>query len=401
MEYSYKVKTRDGEVLEGVIGAENEDTAVNMLHSRGYVLLSLNSASKNIFSADINHIFTRVTKKDIVIFTRQLAILMDADTSINEGLRILSRQVEKPVFQNIISDIADEIEGGSSLSSAFEKYPKLFSSFYIKIVESGEASGKLHYSLTYLADYLERSQAITAKFRGALAYPAFIVFAMVIVGIIMTVFVMPQLLSILEEAKVEELPFTTTILIAFTGFVNENIIFLAVLGAIFIGLFVYYAKTPEGKHQIDDWLIGFPVVGFIFRNLYLARMAEGLSAMIKSGIPILEAMNITAGLVGNNTYKNIILEAEENVKSGGKMSESFARYKEIPPLFSSMIAIGERSGKIDFILTHIANFYKSESEVSISAISEIIEPVIVFILGIGVAVLISSILLPIYSLVGA
>ena len=400
-EFSYKVKTNNDEVLEGVIGAVDEDAAVNMLHNKGYTLLSLKLISKSIFSADVNYLFSRIKKKDVVIFTRQLAILMDADISINEGLKILSRQVEKIAFQNIISDIAEEVEGGSALSVALAKYPKLFSSFYTKIIQSGEASGKMHDSLLYLADYLERNQSINSKFKGALAYPAFIIFAMAIVSIIMSIYVLPQLLSILKEAKVEDLPLSTTALLWITDFINNNLILIGAVLSLIIGTFIYYARTPEGKNQLDDLVIKIPSVGVIIRNFYLARMAEGLSTMIKSGIRILEAMETTSGLVGNNTYKNIILDARENIKSGGRMSDTFSRYKEIPPLFSSMIAIGERSGKLDFILAHIAKFYKAESESSIQLISEIIEPVVVFVLGIGVAILISSILLPIYSLVGA
>lgn len=400
MDYGYKAKDQNGAIIDGTIDAPDESIAVDILHSKGYVVLSLTPLKKDVFRSDVSQVLSRPTIKDVVIFTRQLSTLVDADMPISEGLRTLARQMEKPVFRKIISEVSEAVEAGSSLSNALSKYPKLFSTFYIKLVQSGEVSGKLHESLLYLADYLERSQGINSKIRGALAYPAFIVFALVTVTLIMVIYVLPQLLSIFKEAGIEDLPITTRLLILVTNFVNKYLYYLAtgILGLIYMSW--TYIKTPAGKEWLDNIKIKFPSLGTVVRNLYLARIAESLSTLIKAGIPILEAIRITSDLVGNENYKKIMLAAEENVRGGGTMSEILIKYEEMPPLFTSMVAIGEKTGKLDFMLEHLSKFYKSESDTTIDSISQLIEPILVLILGFGVAILVSSILLPIYNLVG-
>jgi type IV pilus assembly protein PilC len=397
-EFSYQAKTREGYVVQGIVDAPNESSAVDILHGKGYVILSLEQA-KAVFEHDIGQLFSRPNKKDIVIFTRQLSTLIDADMPLSEGLRTLARQVDKPAFQKIISEIAEAVEGGSLLSAALAQFPNLFSDFYVKLVQSGEVSGRLHDSLLYLADYVERSQAINAKIKGALTYPVFIIFSLVLVTIIMTTYVLPELLKIFKESNITDLPFTTKFLIWFTDFVNANLILLGMISAGLTFIVTYFVKTPDGEIWVDDIKIKFPGLGIVIRNLYLARIAESLATLIKSGIPILDSLRITSELVANNTYKKILLEAEESVKSGGNISSVLSRHSEFPPLFSSMMAIGERTGKMDFIMEHISRFYKSEAENSIQSISQIIEPALILVLGVAVAGLVSSILLPIYNVV--
>jgi type IV pilus assembly protein PilC len=399
MTFSYKVKAQGGEILEGKIEAPNETAAVDILQGKGYLVLSINQLEGDIFSIDLNKYFQRTTNKDIVIFTRQLSTLIDADMPLAEGLRTLARQFEKPALKKIISEISEAVEGGSSLSNALSAHPKLFSSFYIKLVQSGEISGKLHEALLYLADHLEKSQEINSKIRGALAYPAFVVFALIVVTGIMVVYVLPQLLSIFKDVGANNLPLTTRMLIWVTTFVNNYLyyIFALIFGSLFLGW--RYIKTSEGKAVFDNIKINMPALGAVVRNLYLARISESLSTLIKSGIPILDTLHITSDLVGNVNYQNILLDAEESVRGGGSISEVFGKYKEVPPLMTSMVSIGEKTGKLDFMLGHISKFYKSESDSTIDSIATLIEPILVLVLGVAVAVLVSAILLPIYNLV--
>ncbi len=399
MNFLYKIKTQSGEILEGKVEAPDENTAVYTLQGKGYLILSIEQLEDDIFSIDLNRYFQRPTNKDVVIFTRQLSTLIDADMPLAEGLRTLARQFEKPTLRKIISEISDAVEAGSSLSNALAAHPKLFSSFYVKLVQSGEASGKLHESLLYLADHLERSQEINSKIRGALTYPAFVVFALIVVTGIMVVYVLPQLLAIFKDVGANNLPLTTRILIWGTTFVNNYLyyLFTFIFGGLFLGW--RYIKTPNGKIMFDTIKINMPALGTVVRNLYLARISESLSTLIKSGIPILDTIHTTSDLVGNINYQNILLDAEESVKGGGSISEVFSKYKEIPPLMSSMIAIGEKTGKLDFMLEHISKFYKSESDNTIDNIATLIEPILVLVLGVAVATLVSAILLPIYNLV--
>jgi len=399
MNFTYKIKTQSGEIIEGKVEAPEENKAVEILQSKGYLILSLKQLGGDIFSIDLNKYFQKPKNKDIVIFTRQLSTLIDADMPLAEGLRTLARQFEKPTLRKVLSEISDSVEGGSSLSNALANHPKLFSSFYIKLVQSGEISGKLHETLLYLADHLERSQEINSKIRGALAYPAFVVFALVVVTGIMVVYVLPQLLSIFKDVGANDLPLTTRTLIWITSFINNYLYYI--LGLLFGSIFVgwQYLKTPAGKIMFDNIKINMPALGIVVRNLYLARISESLATLIKSGIPILDTIHITSDLVGNANYQKILLDAEESVRGGGSISEVFSRYKEIPPLMFSMVSIGEKTGKLDFMLEHISKFYKSESDSTIDSISTLIEPILVLILGVAVALLVSAILLPIYNLV--
>ncbi|MEK7217585.1 MAG: type II secretion system F family protein [Patescibacteria group bacterium] len=400
MEYKYQAKNTAGQIVEGIIDAPSQDSAISILHNKQLVVLSLEIFKKDVFSKDLNQVFSRTTTKDIVVFTRQLATLIEADMPLAEGLRTLAQQSEKPGLKKIVLDVAAAVEGGSSLSAALNAHPKIFTTFYIKLVQSGEVSGKLQTSLSYLADYLERSQSINSKIKGALVYPAFVVSAMLIVVLIMGVYVLPQLLSIFKDSGTVDLPITTRMLMAGTDFLNNYLYYI--LAVLIIGglLIVRYLKTTSGKIWRDNFLVTMPSLGKVVQNLYLARVAESLSTLIKSGLPILDALRIASDLVGNENYRKIILASEENVRNGGTISEILGQYKEMPPLFSSMVAIGERTGKLDYMLEHVSKFYKSESETAIASITQLIEPILVLVLGFGVAVLVSSILLPIYSMVG-
>jgi len=400
MEYKYQAKNTAGQIVEGIIDAPSQDSAISILHTKQLVVLSLDMVKKDVFSKDLNQVLSRTTTKDIVVFTRQLATLIEADMPLAEGLRTLAQQSEKPGLKKIVLDVAASVEGGSSLSAALSAHPKVFTTFYIKLVQSGEVSGKLQTSLLYLADYLERSQSINSKIRGALIYPAFVVSAMIVVMLIMGVYVLPQLLTVFKDSGVTDLPITTRMLMAGTNFLNNYLYYI--LTVLIVGgfLIVRFLKTPRGKTWLDNFLVNMPSLGKVIQNLYLARMAESLSTLIKSGLPILDALRIASDLVGNENYRKIILDAEENVRSGGNISEILSQHKEIPPLFSSMVAIGERTGKLDYMLEHVSKFYKSESETAIGSITQLIEPILVLVLGFGVAILVSSILLPIYSMVG-
>lgn len=400
MQFNYQVKSVDGKTVTGLIESADEVTAVAELHNRGFVVLSLGVVQSGFLSGDLLQLFNRPKMKDVVVFTRQLSTLIEADVPLAEGMRMLANQTDNPVFSRVIGDISDKIEGGSSLSTAFAAHPKLFSQFYIKIVRSGEISGRLQQSLLYLADYLERNQAITSKVRNALAYPIFVIFAMVVVALVMVIYVLPQLLVIFKESGVTELPITTRALIAVTDFVNAYI-FLVLGGLIITVVGMYqWIRSPDGTAWWDRAKTKIPGFGIILKSLYLARVAENMATLIKSDIAILDALRVTGDIVDNVVYRDILLHAEEEVRGGGSVSDVFRQYKqEIPSLMASMIGIGERTGKIDYMLGHVSKFYRTESENRIDSISSLIEPVLVVTLGLGVAILVSSVLLPLYSLV--
>lgn len=400
MEFSYQAKTQTGDLVSGRVEAPNEDQAVSILHQKSLVILSLTEAPRGIFEKDIFLSLQKPSQKDVVIFTRQLATLVEADVPLVEGLHTLVKQVDKESFKKVILTVANSIEGGASLSVALNEHARVFTKFYVSLVRAGEVSGKLETTLLYLADYLERSSALVSKIRGALAYPTFVLFALIVVTAIIFTTVLPQLLSIIRDAGVQQIPLTTRILMSITDFINRFFIMIVLLLLIAVISAFYYTKTPEGRVKLDNLKIQLPQFGKVIRGFYLARIAETLSTLIKAGVPILEGINITADVVGNVIYRKILLEARENVQGGGTISEILSKYQEFPPLVTSMLSIGEKTGRTDFMLENIFKFYKTEAENDIQNLSQLIEPVLILILGLGVGILVSAILLPIYSLVG-
>lgn len=403
MQFSYEAKDKDGRLISGLVEAYSEDLAVEALQGKGLVVLGLAPLQKSVLGADVLAFINRPNSRDVVVFTRQLATIIAADIPLIEGLQTIASQNEKQAFSVIVEEAVESIRGGSSLSKSLAAYPKLFSSFYVSMVRSGEISGQLEGALVYLADYLEKSQSLNAKIRGALAYPAFILFALAVITTVMMTTVLPKLLDIIKESGVapEDIPPVTKILMAVTSFVNDYIVLVViglVVGAIFLAR---YAKTEGGQYRADRLKINFPRLGVVASNIYIARIAETLSTLIKAGVPILDSLRITADIAGNLIYRDILLEAHESVKNGGSISEVLSRHKEFPRLVSSMISVGEKTGKTDFMLDNIFKFYNFEAERDIQNLSQLIEPALILILGAGVGLLVAGILLPIFSLVGA
>lgn len=399
MEFLYKAKNQKGEVINGKIEAPSDEQAILTLHQRNLLILSLDYVEHGVFKVDIGSFFNRPSKKDLVVFTRQLATLIEADVPLLEGLRILGEQIEKASFRKVILSVATGVEGGASLSIALAEHGKIFDTFFINLIKVGEVTGKLQSTLNYLADYLERSSGLDSKIKGALFYPVFVLSALIIIVIIMMTTVIPQLLQIIKDAGVTELPLTTRILVGVSGFVNHYIIYI-IVGVIAIAIGFYeYIKTPAGAYQWDTFIIKMPRFGTIARNLFLARIAETLATLIRSGVPILEGLSITAHVVGNRVYERILLEAQTSLKGGGSISSVLRQYEEFPPLVSSMIATGEKTGKTDTMLDNVLKYYKMEAENDIQNLSQLIEPLLILILGIGVGGLVAAVLLPIYSLI--
>lgn len=400
MEFNYKAKNREGSFIEGKVEAPTEDQAVYVLQQKELLVLFLEATEKPFFSADLMQFFSKPSRKDIVIFTRQLATLIDADVPLIECLHTLTRQIEKPSFRKVISSTIASIEGGASLSLALSEH-EVFGKFYISLVRAGEVSGKLQSTLTYLADYMERSSGLNSKIRGALAYPMFILFAIVVVSIVMMTMVLPNLLSIFKESGIKDLPVTTVLLISVTNFFNSYIVII--LAALIGGgiLFFRFIKTENGRTKWDKFKLNVPQFGKLIRNFYIARFSESFSTLIKSGVPILEGMNIVADVVNNNVYRDIILEARTNVQGGGTISEVFEKYSEVPYLVSSMLSVGEKTGRTDFMLDNITRFYKAETENAVQNLTQLIEPVLILFLGLAVGILVAAVLLPIYSMIGA
>ena len=400
-QFLYEAKSPEGRFSKGKIDAYSEEAAVEALQQKGLIILSLIQSEDNLLKSDVLSFLNKPNRKDVVVFTRQLATIIAADIPLLEGLETIILQTEKPSFAKIIKEMADSIRGGSSLSASATKTPNLFGEFYVSLVKAGEASGRLEQTLLYLADYLERSQNLNSKIKGAMTYPLFIVSALGLVGILMMTTVLPKLLGILTESGVTEVPLITRALILISNFMTDYIILIMATIIFLVWFLRQYIKTDSGRYNFDRLKIVVPRFGLIVRNIYLARISETLSTLIKSGVPILESLKITSEIAGNYIFRDILLEARESVRNGGSISGVLVKYKEVPRLVSAMLAIGEKTGKTDFMLDNIFKFYNTEADRDIQNLSLLIEPVLLLLLGLGAGILVAGILLPIFSLVGA
>jgi len=398
MKFNYQARTKSGEIRTGTVEAGTREAAIETLQRHDLVVIFLEKISEIPFYARSLKFLQRIKAKEITIFYRQLAILFDADVSPLESLRILTEQTRSPVFKELIFELEKDIRGGEPLSQAMAKHPKVFSSFYVSVVKAGEASGKLHHVLRYLADHAEREYNLTHKVRGAFTYPIVILTVFVIVGTLMMVYVVPQLTSMLEELG-QEMPFTTKTLIATSNFLRSwfwLVILIAV--ALIIGLWKFI-KTEKGRIIWDTLKLRIPIFKGLFQKIYLARFSENLKTLLKGGIPILEALDITASVVGNKVYEKIINQAREKVRKGQTISSAFSSYpKEITPMVSQMVGVGEKTAQLDSILEKVASFYQEEVDRMVDNMTQLIEPIMILVLGVGVGFLVASILLPIYNI---
>ena len=346
------------------------------------------------------NVFNRVKSKGLVIFARQLAVMINANVPIVRSLKILLRQTENVKFKVILSDVLDEVEGGAKLSAALQKHPNVFNNFFVFMVRSGETTGKLDEVLEYLATQKEKDYDLVSKVRGAMTYPIVLLGGVLVVGIGLTLFVLPSLLDVFAQGGAE-LPLPTRILIAFVNFTKTYwyLIFLG-LGALIVG-FMMFKKTKRGKRVWDLTKVKMPLFGGIFRKLYLSRMARSIATLLAAGVPISRALEITGDVVDNCAYREIISETISEVEGGNSITTAFVKSKYVPLMMSQMMAIGEQSGRMDQILGKVADFFDRELENVIANLVTLMEPVILMIMGGAVGFLVAAILLPIYNLSSA
>jgi type II secretory pathway component PulF len=396
--YNYIAINNECEEVEGVVDSADSDVALDTLTGQGLLVLSIKDRSESSGMSMEISIFQHVKVKDVVIFSRQLAVMVSATMPVVQSLRILVNQIESVSLKIIVSEVADAVDGGARLSEAFSKHPKVFSQFYVSMIKSGETAGKIDEVLNYLADQQEKDYDLISKTRGAMIYPAFIILALVIVGFIMMVFVVPKLTEVIAESGAE-LPVTTKMLIATSDFMKAYwwIFIGSSLGA-FFGL-KYYRKTDAGRQQTDFFLLKIPVFGpLIFQKLYLVRFTRSLSTLISGGVSLTEALKITSEVVGNEVYKDIVTRTIKEVEEGNSIATVFLNSSVVPNMVSQMLAVGEQTGRLDTVLNKLSSFYAREVDNAVGNLVTIIEPVILMVMGAAVGVMVSAILMPMYNL---
>jgi type IV pilus assembly protein PilC len=396
MLYYYKALESSGSRKEGSVEAGSLDAAIESVQKRGLIIIEITPAEKEGWMSRFS-IGGKVKTKDVVILSRQMATLFEAQVSALKIFTLLSSEVENVKLRRSLVQVSDDLQAGSSISKALSKHPDIFSDFYVNMVKAGEETGKLNETFNYLADYLDRNYEVTSKAKNALIYPAFVIVVFIAVMVLMFTFIIPKISLILVDSGAP-VPLYTKVVFAISAFfVDYGIILLA---AVLLGgyLLYRYIQTPTGKRAFGKFKLEVPYVGTLYQKLYLSIIADNMNTMIFSGIPMVRAMEITAAVVGNEVYKQLLDESLLSVKSGSSLSQSLSQYTEIPGMLIQMIHVGEESGELGSILKTMAHFYQREVMNAVDTLVGLIEPVMIVLLGLGVGTLLASVLIPIYNI---
>jgi type IV pilus assembly protein PilC len=400
MLFNYKAITNTGEKVEGSIDATSIDTAITLVQKRGLVISDIRPQEAPKTIGDFMSFFNKVSGKDVVILSRQMATLFQAQVSALRIFRLIGAEVENVTLKNILMQVADDIQGGSSISNALSKHPDAFSDFYVNMVRAGEESGKLDETFNYLADYLDRTYEVVSKAKNALIYPAFVVATFIGVMVLMLTVIIPKISLMLKESE-QAIPIYTKVVLAISDLLLNYGVFVGI-GLIIVGFGVWkYNQTEEGAMVIDKFRLDVPYIGDLYRKLYLSRIADNLNTMIVSGIPILHALEITSAVVDNKVYQAVLNQALFDVKGGSSLSAAFEVHPEIPGIMVQMVKVGEETGEVGNILKTLSNFYQREVTQAVDTLVGLIEPVMIVALGLGVGILLAAVLMPIYNIAGA
>lgn len=386
---------------DGTVDAQNVEAAIDAVEGRGYTIISIDSvADKNSI---LNYQFTwfdNVSNKDVVIFSRQIATLFEAQVSTLRIFRLLASETTNPKLQRILTDISDNLQGGSTISTALARHPDVFSAFYVSMVKSGEESGTLEKTFMYLADYLDRMYQVISKAKNALIYPAFVIGVFCLVMMLMLTIVIPSVSKILIDSG-QQLPIYTRIVIAVSDFVTGYFPFILLFFALGGLILWQFQKTVAGKRAMDEFKLSIPYIGTLYERLFLTRICDNISTMLSSGISMVQSLEVTGEVVDNVVYKEIIQNTLIDVKAGKSFADAISEYPEIPGVLAQMSKVGEETGKLGEILGTLATFYRREVNNAVDTLISLIEPAMIVLLGLGVGVLLASVLLPIYNMTGA
>ncbi len=397
--FKYKAKDKTNQLVEGIVEASNENSAAKLLRQKDLLVISIKPVRElplNIIKKYQN----RVSSSDTAAFTRQLATMINAGLPLTEALLILRTQ-SKGSLANISSKILADVEEGQPLSKSMAKHPQAFSKTYIALVKSGEVGGVLDDVLVRLADNLEKQQEFQGKVKGALIYPAIIIVGMFGVGLVMMIFVIPQLTSLYDQFNAD-LPLPTVVLITISNILAGYWFLLIPLFVLGVYGFKLYRKTDQGRHKTDSLILKIPIVGPLQHQIVLTEIARTLSLMVGSGVSILESLTISAEATNNILIADALEDSSKMVEKGFPVAFAFSRHPEaFPYILTQMVSVGEETGKMDEVLEKVSHVFEVESEQKVKSLTAAIEPIILIVLGVGVAFLVIAIILPIYNLTTA
>lgn len=398
MKFIYRAKDQQGNVRAGKVEARSLDTAVSILQGYDLIVLEISPEKKITFLDEIFGRKTRISKKDLAIFMRQFSTLLESQVPLGEALRTLYLQAATPAIKDLVFELVSDLDAGLPLSKSMEKKTDIFGEFYIQMIKSGEISGRLEEVLSYLADYAEHENDLINRAKSAATYPAFLFGTFALISVVITVALAPQMISIFEEFGAVP-PLGTKILI-FIGefFRNWGILALVFLLGM-IWLFINYFRSVEGRRVGGVYTLKIPVIGEVYKKIYISRFCETAGTLIHGGIPVVTAFEVAGESTGNYIYQKIGYKVADAVKKGESISSILKKdYKYLPPLVSQMVAVGESTGRLDSILRKVSGYFQKEVDRSFGTMIDLLQPILVVIIGILVAFLVSAVLLPIYQL---
>ena len=397
--FEYQAKdSSTNKVVKATVQADSENAAAKLLIAQGFTPLDIKEVNED--GNFLGRLKGRITTKDKIVFTRQLATLIGAGLPLSQSLHTVLEQTENKRFQGVIEDIVTSIEGGKSLTDSFSKHPEVFDKVFLALIAAGEASGTLDQSLRRVAAQQEKDAATMSKFKGALTYPIIVLFVIFGVMIFMLLTVVPQVEKLYLDLK-KPLPFLTQMMVTTADFMLTYWWLVLIVSGIGVYFFLQYLKTENGRKMTDTFKLNVPMFGGMFRKLYMARLARTGQTLLATGVAMLDMLRITSEAVNNGVISKSIDRAAEKVKGGKALSASLQTEDYILPLVPQMIKIGEQSGKIDEMMGKTAQVYEDELDEEIKAISTAIEPILMVVLAVVAGGMVGAILLPIYSLVNS
>ncbi|RKZ26341.1 type II secretion system F family protein [bacterium] len=392
--FEYKVKDKSGKILKGTVEEDSKEKIISRLHEQGMVIVSLKEAKKSIFS---NKSSGKVSPEEIVIFTRQLTTLINSGISLVQALEILSEQVKNAYFREVISKVLSEVKEGRAFNVALAGFRNVFSNFYISMVEAGEISGNLTDILDRVSIYLEKTVALKRKVKSSLTYPIVVVVMAIAITTFLIIKVVPTFKQIFSSLNAQ-LPVPTQMLLSLSDSLRTYFLWIVGFIVLFSVLAKKYIATPKGREKFDKFLLNLPVFGDILKKVAIAHFCRTFSTLIKSGVPVLNALDIVGATSGNKVIENTVRSAKQYVQQGEPLSVPLAESRIFPVMVTRMISIGEKSGKMEEMLSKISEFYEEEVDTAVSSLTSIIEPLIIGFLGIVIGGIVIALFLPIINI---
>lgn len=399
MLFKYEAITNNGEKKVGSVEAASKDLAIAAVQRQSLIIASIKEDKGRKSFSEISFFGTSIKMKDVVIMSRQISTLFEAQVSALKAFTLLATNTENKALVKVLDNVAEDIQAGSTISVALSKHPEVFSEFYVNMVKAGEESGKLNQTFLYLADYLDRQYQLTSKTKNALIYPGFVIGVFFVVMTLMFVFIVPRLESIIKESG-QAIPLSTKIIMGISDLFVNYWLFL-VMGILAFTIYIIrLVRTKSGKKYLDSLKITLPIIKNIYIKLYLSRITDNMDTMLSSGISIIRALELTSAVVGNHIFEDILKEVVIDVRGGSSLSDAFSKHIEFPPIVSGMIRVGEETGSLSNILKTLGNFYSREVNDAVDTLVSLIEPLMIIVLGLGVGLLLTSVLMPIYNIAG-